>query len=103
MANVFISHAGADTGWAEQIHQWLWEDGHKVFLDSDKDDGIVAGDEWGARLYNGTEVGRRGDLCCHAAVPDVGLVRGGDRCRAGVGQRDSACPFLIRAVRRHRC
>ena len=41
MANVFISHTSADIGWAEQIHQWLCEDGHKVFLDSDQDDGVA--------------------------------------------------------------
>ena len=51
MANVFISHNSSDVGWAEQIHQWLSEDGHKVFLDSDKDDGIATGDEWRPRLY----------------------------------------------------
>jgi WD40 repeat protein len=51
VANVFISHSSADIGWAEQIHRWVSEDGHKAFLDSDKDDGIVAGDEWRARLY----------------------------------------------------
>ena len=36
VANVFISHTGADIGWAQQIHQWLLEDAHKVFLDSDQ-------------------------------------------------------------------
>ncbi|MBV8349939.1 MAG: toll/interleukin-1 receptor domain-containing protein, partial [Mycolicibacterium sp.] len=51
MANVFISHSSADVGWAEEIQKWLSADGHKVFLDSDKDDGIAAGDEWQARLY----------------------------------------------------
>jgi WD40 repeat protein len=51
MANVFISHSSADVAWADEIHQWLAADGHKVFLDSDKDDGIAAGDEWRPRLY----------------------------------------------------
>ena len=51
MANVFISHTGADIGWAEQIHQWLLEDAHKVFLDSDQGDGVRAGEEWRPRLY----------------------------------------------------
>ena len=51
MANVFISHSSADVGWADEVHQWLSEDGHKVFLDSDKDDGITAGDELRAHLY----------------------------------------------------
>jgi len=51
VANVFISHAGADLGWADEIRQWLSEDGHQVFLDSDKEYGIAAGDEWRPRLY----------------------------------------------------
>jgi WD40 repeat protein len=51
VANVFISHNSSDVGWAERIHQWLSEDGHKVFLDSDKDDGVAAGEEWRPRLY----------------------------------------------------
>src|SRR6476620_8951171 len=51
VANVFISHTGADIGWAEQIHQWLLEDAHKVFLDSDQGDGVRAGEEWRPRLY----------------------------------------------------
>ena len=33
MANVFISHTGADSGWAREIYGWLSEDGHQVFLD----------------------------------------------------------------------
>ena len=46
MANVFISHAGADSGWAEQVHGWLKEDGHEVFLDRDRNDGVLPGEEW---------------------------------------------------------
>src|ERR1700693_6034468 len=44
MANVFISHTGADAEWAEQICQWLRDDTHNVFLDVDKRDGVSAGD-----------------------------------------------------------
>jgi hypothetical protein len=51
VANVFISHSNTDIRWAEQIHQWLSEDGHKVFLYSNKNDGTAAGDEWRPRLY----------------------------------------------------
>jgi WD40 repeat protein len=51
VANVFISHAGADVGWADEIHQWLAEDRHKIFLDSNIDDGVAAGEEWRPRLY----------------------------------------------------
>ena len=52
MANVFISHAGADTHWAEQIYAWLKEDGHHAFLDRDKSDGVLPGEEWEKRLYS---------------------------------------------------
>ncbi|HWT50245.1 MAG TPA: toll/interleukin-1 receptor domain-containing protein, partial [Mycobacterium sp.] len=51
MANVFISHAGADTGLAEQVCRWLVEDGHRPFLDRDRDDGILPGEDWEERLY----------------------------------------------------
>ena len=51
MARVFISHAGADTRWAEQLHQWLKADRHEAFLDRDKDDGVLPGEEWEKRLY----------------------------------------------------
>ncbi len=51
MARVFISHAGADTCWAEQLHQWLEADRHEAFLDRHKDDGLLPGEEWEKRLY----------------------------------------------------
>lgn len=51
MANVFISHAGADTGLAEHVHRWLEEDGHHAFLDRDINDGVLPGEEWEERLY----------------------------------------------------
>ncbi len=51
VANVFISHSSADNSWAQEIHQWLLEDRHNVFLDRDKQDGIPAGDQWERRLY----------------------------------------------------
>ena len=50
-ANVFISHACADTGLAEQVCRWLVEDGHRPFLDRDRDDGVLPGEEWEKRLY----------------------------------------------------
>ena len=52
MANVFISHAGADSGWAKQVHGWLKEDGHEVFLDRDRNDGVLPGEEWERLLYS---------------------------------------------------
>jgi WD40 repeat protein len=52
VANVFISHSSDDAGWAADIHQWLTEDGHHVFLDQHQSDGIAAGDDWEQRLYD---------------------------------------------------
>ena len=46
MANVFISHAHADIGLAEQVLRWLIEDGHRPFLDRDRNDGILFGEDW---------------------------------------------------------
>ena len=51
MANVFISHAGADIDLAEKVHSWLIEDGHDAFLDRDINDGVLPGEEWEERLY----------------------------------------------------
>ena len=51
MARVFISHAGADTTCAKQLFQWLKEDGHEAFLDQERNDGILPGEEWEKRLY----------------------------------------------------
>ncbi len=51
MATVFVSHASEDTPLAGEVHGWLTEDGHQVFLDRDLDDGIHVGDRWEARLH----------------------------------------------------
>jgi hypothetical protein len=51
LANVFISHTGADIGWAREIHGWLSDDGHQVFLDVDRHDGVQVGVEWERLLY----------------------------------------------------
>ena len=51
VANVFISHTDVDAGWADRICQWLAHDGHAVFLDHDLHDGVAAGEDWEARLY----------------------------------------------------
>ena len=51
VANVFISHSSADVALAGEVHRWLVEDGHEVFLDQDLRDGIAIGDEWQPRLH----------------------------------------------------
>ncbi|BBX72076.1 nSTAND1 domain-containing NTPase [Mycolicibacterium psychrotolerans] len=51
MANVFISHNSADNDWAQQIFAWLEQDGHRLFLDTDLDDGLAVGTDWERRLF----------------------------------------------------
>jgi hypothetical protein len=45
VARVFVSHASEDHLVAAQLHQWLVDDGHDVFLDQDPRDGIALGEE----------------------------------------------------------
>ncbi|MGH8574530.1 MAG: toll/interleukin-1 receptor domain-containing protein, partial [Gammaproteobacteria bacterium] len=51
MATVFVSHAGEDRALAIELHQWLLEEGHEVFLAHDLHDGIGVGEEWQQRLH----------------------------------------------------
>ncbi|HEU0086522.1 MAG TPA: TIR domain-containing protein [Pseudonocardiaceae bacterium] len=51
MARVFISHASADLAVAVELHRWLDQDGHEVFLDQDLRDGIAVGEQWEQRLH----------------------------------------------------
>src|SRR5688572_8426796 len=51
MARVFVSLAGKDVALAGQVHRWLVDDGHEVFLDRDLRDGIAVGEEWQPRLH----------------------------------------------------
>lgn len=51
MARVFVSHADDGGDQAREIRQWLVEDGHEVFLDLDRQNGIAAGEQWRARLH----------------------------------------------------
>src|SRR4051794_13716484 len=51
VARVFVSHAGEDAALAGEVHRWLVEDGHEVFLDRDLRDGLVVGEEWEQRLH----------------------------------------------------
>lgn len=50
MARVFVSHAGDGVEPARQVHLWLVDEGHQVFLDQDRRDGIAIGDRWRERL-----------------------------------------------------
>lgn len=47
---VFISHASEDLALASELHRWLVDDGHEVFLDQHPRDGITVGEEWEQRL-----------------------------------------------------
>jgi hypothetical protein len=51
VARVFISHSSADAAPADEVHRWLVEDGHEVFLDQRLHDGLVVGEEWEHRLH----------------------------------------------------
>lgn len=51
MARVFISHSSMNNELAADVQDWLKADGHDVFLDYDRHDGIEGGDLWEERLY----------------------------------------------------
>ena len=51
MARIFVSHASEDRALATQLHQWLVEAVHEVFLAQDLHDGIAVGEQWEGRLY----------------------------------------------------
>ena len=51
MARVFISHSSADMTLAAQVHRWLVDDGHDVFLDQDLGDGVEIRDVGEKRLH----------------------------------------------------
>ena len=51
MARVFISHSSKKNDVAAEVQDWLIRDGHEVFLDYDRHDGIEAGGHWKERLY----------------------------------------------------
>jgi WD40 repeat protein len=51
MARVFISHASRDRELADELHGWLIQEGHEVFLDHHPDQGITVGEAWEQRLY----------------------------------------------------
>ncbi|MGH3812631.1 MAG: toll/interleukin-1 receptor domain-containing protein, partial [Pseudonocardiaceae bacterium] len=51
MARVFVSHASADLALACEVHGWLVEAGHEVFLDRDPRNGLIVGEQWEQRLY----------------------------------------------------
>ncbi|MEO7195001.1 MAG: TIR domain-containing protein, partial [Pseudonocardiaceae bacterium] len=51
MTRVFISHSSKNNQLAAEVRGWLRADGHDVFLDYDRHDGIEGGDLWEERLY----------------------------------------------------
>jgi hypothetical protein len=48
---VFVSHASEDAVLAGEVHRWLRDDAHEVFLDRDLRDGVAVGEEWEQRLH----------------------------------------------------
>ncbi|MDQ3762875.1 MAG: TIR domain-containing protein [Actinomycetota bacterium] len=51
MARVFVSHASEDRALAGELHGWLDNEGHDVFLAEDLRNGIAVGEEWQQRLH----------------------------------------------------
>ncbi len=51
MARVFVSYASEDLALARNVHGWLVEAGHEVFLDRDPHEGIALGAAWRQRLH----------------------------------------------------
>ncbi|MGH3854795.1 MAG: toll/interleukin-1 receptor domain-containing protein, partial [Pseudonocardiaceae bacterium] len=51
MARVFLSHASEDIALASELHRWVVEAGHEVFLAQDLGVGISAGEPWRQRLH----------------------------------------------------
>ncbi|MGH4016870.1 MAG: toll/interleukin-1 receptor domain-containing protein [Pseudonocardiaceae bacterium] len=52
MVRVFVSHASEDLALGREVHQWLVDAGHEVFLAQDLRDGIAVGEEWERRLHD---------------------------------------------------
>ena len=51
VARVFVSHASEDQALAGELHDWLDDEGHEVFLAEDLRHGIAPGEEWQQRLH----------------------------------------------------
>ena len=51
VARVFVSYAGADLALACEVHDWLVEAGHEVFLDRHQQDGLIVGERWEQQLF----------------------------------------------------
>jgi len=51
VARVFVSYDSADLARACEVHRWLVDAGHEVFLDQDSRDGIAIGEQWRQRLH----------------------------------------------------
>ncbi|WP_239314028.1 toll/interleukin-1 receptor domain-containing protein, partial [Frankia sp. Cj3] len=52
MAQVFISHASADSTVASSVAGWLRQEGHEIFLSGDPECGMATGDAWRQRLLD---------------------------------------------------
>ena len=52
VAHIFISHKSDDRERAEEVREWLFGEGFQTFLSSHPEDGIAAGANWEATLYD---------------------------------------------------
>ncbi len=65
MSAIFISHSSKDNEAADEIRNWLAEQGHRsVFLDFDPANGIPAGRDWEQELYRGIRACRAVIVLC---------------------------------------
>jgi hypothetical protein len=76
VARVFISHSSTDVALASEVHQWLAQDGHEVFLDRDPQDGIEIGEEWQQRLHERLALGRRDGMHLDPGLYQLDMVYG---------------------------
>ncbi len=51
MGEIFVSHASADAPLAARVAEGIRQAGHRIFLDSDRDDGIAPGAAWQKTLF----------------------------------------------------
>lgn len=79
MASVFISYAGENSMLACDVHQWLSEDGHTVFLAEHPRDGLACGEDWQQRLRD--ELRQVDAVVCLVSSPYLRS----QWCRAEVG------------------
>jgi hypothetical protein len=52
MAEIFVSHSSVDGAAAATVAEALRQHGHRIFLDTDSEDGIYPGAQWSHTLFH---------------------------------------------------